>query len=545
MIRKTSRLILLPLAAFAMGAAQLAAQPVQSAAAQRVRAHVEFLASDLLEGRDTGSRGYDIAASYVVSQFTQLGLRPGGTNGSWYVPVPFRRATQPTPPVISFTLDGRTVPLAIGTDAGVRPSLVHKQRTISGGLVFVGRGLQDARLGIDDYAGLDVRGKIVVALDDRPRAVASDVAAHLGSTRARAAARNGAIGLIEVAMPRGGRPGMPGVGNISTRPATGWVDSQGRTNAGPAAGVATLALSDEWASRLFTGSRKSLAAIRSDAAAGKPVMGFALRGSLAVRSASVWEDFTSPQVVGVLPGADPRLAAEAIALMGHLDHLGVKKDARPGEDAIYNGALDNASGIATMLEAARTFVNSGRPPRRTVLFVANTGEEKGLLGADYFAANPTAPAGRIVGLVNLDMPLLLYDFRDVIAFGAEHSTIARAVADAASSMGVAVTPDPMPEQSLFVRSDHYPFVKQGVPSVFLMTGHANGGKPMWDKFLAGEYHSVADDLKQPLDWEAGARFAELNYRIARTLADANSRPLWYAGDYFGDSFAPGQPKARR
>lgn len=544
MIRKTSRLILVPLAALAMGAAQPPSQPA-SPAAQRVRAHVEFLASDLLEGRDTGARGYDIAAAYVVSQFTQLGLKPGGTGGGWYVPVPFRRATQPTPPAVSFQRGGRTVPLAIGKDAGVRPSLVHKQRAFSGGLVFVGRGLQDSRLGIDDYAGLDVSGKIVVALDHIPRTVPSDVAAHLGSTRARAAARNGAIGLIELPMPRGGRPGMPGVGNISTRPATGWVDAKGRASGGPAAAVATLALSDEWASRIFAGSRKPLAAIRAEAAAGGPVRGFPLKGSITVQSTSAWEDFTSPQVVGVLPGADPRLAGEHIVLMGHLDHLGVKKDARPGEDAIYNGALDNASGIATMLEAARAFANSGKPPRRSVMFVANTGEEKGLLGADYFAASPTVPADRIVGLVNLDMPLLLYDFRDVIAFGAEHSTIARAVAEAASSMGVAVAPDPMPEQSLFVRSDHYPFVKQGVPAVFLMTGHANGGKPMWDKFLTGEYHSVDDDLKQPIRWEAGARFAELNYRIARTLADAGTRPRWYADDYFGDSFAAGQPKAAR
>ena len=544
MIRKTSKLILVPLAAFAMGAAQSAPQPTSSAA-DRVRAHVEFLASDLLEGRDTGTRGYDIAAAYVVSQFTQLGLRPGGTNGGWYVPVPFRRATQPTPPAISFARDGRTEPLAIGKDAGVRPSLVARERSISGGLVFVGRGLQDARLGIDDYAGLDVRGKIVVALDHIPRNLPSDVAAHLGSTRARAAARNGAIGFIEASMPRGGRPGLPGVGNISTRPVTGWVDAQGRTNAGPAASLAVLSLSDEWLGRLFAGSKKSLAAVRADASAGKAIKGFPLKGSLAVRSSSAWENFTSPQVVGMLPGTDPRLAAEHIVLMGHLDHLGIKKDAKPGEDAIYNGALDNASGIATMLEAARAFVNSGKPPRRTVMFVANTGEERGLLGADYFASNPTVPADRIVGLVNLDMPLLLYDFRDVIAFGAEHSTIARAVADAASSIGVAVTPDPMPEQSLFVRSDHYPFVKQGVPAVFLMTGHGNGGKPMWDKFLTGDYHSVTDDLKQPLNWEAGARFAELNYRIARTLADADARPLWYAGDYFGDSFAAGRSRAAR
>jgi Zn-dependent M28 family amino/carboxypeptidase len=231
--------------------------------------------------------------------------------------------------------------------------------------------------------------------------------------------------------------------------------------------------------------------------------------------------------------------------MGHLDHLGVKANAKPGEDSIYNGALDNAAGVATMLEAARQFVASGKPPRRSVLFIANTGEEKGLRGADYFAAHPTVPATSIVGLVDLDMPLLLYPFTDVIAFGAEHSTVAKTVAEAASAMGVAVSPDPMPEEAIFVRSDHYRFVTRGVPAILLMTGFANGGAPIWKDFLSNAYHKPNDDLKQPILWDQGARYAELNYRISRALADADQRPLWYQGDYFGDTFAPGQPRAER
>nr|MBA3527226.1 M28 family peptidase [Sphingomonas sp.] len=169
----------------------------------------------------------------------------------------------------------------------------------------------------------------------------------------------------------------------------------------------------------------------------------------------------------------------------------------------------------------------------------------GLLGADYFAAHPTVPIGQIVGLVNLDMPLLLYDFRDVIAFGAEHSTLARAVGDAGKAMGVAAAADPMPQESLFVRSDHYRFVTRGVPSVFLMTGYANGGEAKWKNFLAGVYHSPRDDLSQAIDWTAAGRFGELNYRIARTLADADQRPMWYRGSYFGETFGGGQPRAER
>jgi Zn-dependent M28 family amino/carboxypeptidase len=231
--------------------------------------------------------------------------------------------------------------------------------------------------------------------------------------------------------------------------------------------------------------------------------------------------------------------------MAHLDHLGVKPVARPGEDAIYNGALDNAAGVATMIEAARAFVTSGKPPRRSILFIANTGEEPGMLGADYFVAHPTVPLRQVVAAVNLDMPLLTYDFTDVIAFGADHSTIGRTVADAGREMGVAVSPDPMPQERLFVRSDHYRLVQHGIPSVFLMTGYANGGRAAWARYLTFSYHQASDDLTQPIRWMAGARFAELNYRIARSLANADPRPLWYQGDYFGDSFAPGQPRAER
>ncbi|WP_223276524.1 M20/M25/M40 family metallo-hydrolase [Sphingomonas daechungensis] len=314
-----------------------------------------------------------------------------------------------------------------------------------------------------------------------------------------------------------------------------WVDSQGRSSR--ASSAQSIAVSSEVTERIFERAPRQLRAIRADVATGKKVRGFPLPASLSITAKSNWEDFTSPEVVAVLPGSDRKLAAEHVVLMGHLDHLGVRADAKPGEDAIYNGALDNAAGVATMLEAAHEFVDSGKPPRRSVMFIANTGEEYGLLGASYFASHPTVPADKIVGLVDLDMPLLLYDFTDVVAFGAKHSTTARAVAAAGAGMNVAVSPDPMPQESLFVRSDHYPFAKQGVPAVFLMTGYANGGRPLWQKFLGETYHSVKDDLGQAIRWDAGAKFAELNYRIARAMADGERRPMWYAGDYFGETYA--------
>jgi Zn-dependent M28 family amino/carboxypeptidase len=197
-----------------------------------------------------------------------------------------------------------------------------------------------------------------------------------------------------------------------------------------------------------------------------------------------------------------------------------------------------------MLEAARLFAGQPERPKRSILFIANTGEERGLLGADYYANHPTVPADSIVGLVDLDMPLLLYPFTDVTAFGADHSTIGATVAEAGRSMGVAVSPDPMPEEAIFTRSDHYMFVRKGIPAVLLMTGHANGGKAKWDDYLSRVYHSPKDDLSQPIDWNAGARYALLNYRIARQLADSPQRPAWLPNDYFGELFAPARAKRR-
>ena len=543
-----SRFFFLPFAVVALAAAPAPGQAPDSAAAARVRGHIEFLADDLLEGRGTGTRGHEIAAAYVASQFRSLGLQPGGENNSWYQWVPLRRAR---------LVEGRnSISISTGSgfapvsefELGLRPSLTETRRAIDAGMVFVGYGLSDQRLGLNDYAGLDVRGKIVVILGGTPSGLPSEIAAHLGSDKMRAAAAHGAVGILEI----GGRrnpaapAGRPPVSLYSKRPAINWVDKAGKTGGDQGSVRVTLSASRAMAERLFVGAPKSLDAVRAEAAKkGVRPRGFALRPLLSIRSESSWEDFKSPEVIAKLPGSDPRLAAEHVVLMAHLDHLGLSTTAKPGADAINNGALDNAAGVATMIEAAHAFVASGKPPRRSVMFIANTGEELGLIGADYFAAHPTVPLSSIVGLVDLDMPLLLYPFRDVIAFGAEHSTVAKAVADAGRSMGVSVSPDPMPQESIFVRSDHYRFVTRGIPAILLMTGYANGGEAQWKNFLGKVYHTPGDDLSQKIDWNAAARYGDLNYRISRTLADADQRPLWYRGDYFGDRFAPKAPRAER
>ena len=254
----------------------------------------------------------------------------------------------------------------------------------------------------------------------------------------------------------------------------------------------------------------------------------------------VEQTFRSANVIGILPGADPRLKDEYVILSAHLDHLGMAR--QPG-DKIYNGAMDNASGVATMLETARAFATSGTRPRRSILFVALGGEEEGLIGSDYLARHPVIGNGKVVADVNLDMPILLYDFQDVVAFGAEHSTLGPIVADAAAKIGVSLSPDPMPSENLFLRSDHYSFVKAGIPSIFLVTGFKNGGEKAFRAFLKSNYHQVGDDVTQPFDWNAGAKFARINYLIAREIADRDEAPRWYEGNSYGDRYAKGAPRA--
>ncbi|WP_157215987.1 M28 family metallopeptidase [Flavisphingomonas formosensis] len=513
--------------------------------ADAFRAHVAFLADDLLEGRDTGSRGHRIAAAYVASEFEALGLKPGGEQGSWYQEVPFRSATLGGPaPKVAISGPRGTKSWTNGTGVLVRPSVAETQQDVSAPVVFVGYGIDAPAQGMNDYAGLDVRGKIVAVLAGTPARLPSELAAHFGDEKAVMAERRGAIGIVTLPTDQSDKafPFAKRLQYIDT-PSLTWIGKDGRPYQEAPKVVIGAALDVPVAEALFAGAARSYADVRAEAAKGRQPRGLALKTTLRVTRISIHQRIDSPEVAAILPGSDPKLAGEYVVLMAHLDHLGIKKDAKPGEDAIYNGALDNAAGVSTMLEVARALATSPEKPRRSVMFIANTAEEKGLLGADYFAHNPTVPIGSIVGLVDLDMPLLLYPFQDVIAFGADHATVAETVAKAAGEMGVKLSPDPMPEQGIFTRSDHYMFVRQGVPAIMLATGFANGGDKAWGGFLSGNYHSVRDDMSQPILWDQGARFAKLNYLITRDLADADARPQWYKGDYFGNLYAPGAAKA--
>jgi Zn-dependent M28 family amino/carboxypeptidase len=511
---------------------------------ERFKAHVAFLADDLLEGRDSGSRGHEIASRYIATQLAGLGVKPGARDGTFLQPVTLME-TEPagTPSLVITTPTGRR-PFAHGKTAVIRGPVAGGTATVKGPMVFVGFGMTDSVVGVDDYAGLDVRGKVAVILSGIPKGMDSEVAAHLYSVQGRTASEHGAVGVVYVrTRSTAAVSPWPQALRYADVPSTTWVRDDG-TPFDPRHGIAASAtLEDTAAAAIFDGAPRTLAQVldAADTDGGRP-QGFPLPATAAFSVTTKTRRYTSPDVIGIIEGADPVLKQEYVAFMGHSDHIGVKKT---GEgDRINNGALDNAAGVATLLEVARAFVTGPRP-RRSVLVVANTAEEKGLLGAEYFAHSPTVPIEKITAAIDLDMPILLYDFTDVVAYGAGHSTLEGVFRQAGAAMGVTLAPDPMPAEAIFVRSDHYAMVKAGVPAVMLATGMANGGKAAWDTFLSKHYHQPSDDLAQPIVWSAGARFAELNYRVVRALADADTPARWYEQDYFGQRFAPQAPKAPR
>ena len=508
-----------------------------------IRAHLTFLADDLLEGRETGSRGYDIAAHYVTTQFLQYGLAPKGDRGSFLQQVPLRatRLVQESP-LLELSSKAGTEKLAYLDEYVTAGSLLEDKSAVAAPLVFVGYGIEADRLKHHDYAGVDVKGKIVVVLSGKPRSFPTEEGAHFasGEQKREAAARHGAVGMITIPTP-GSEKAVPFAKLKDYRyiPSMSWVDKNGVAAHQQPTLQNRYNISIPAARKLFAQSGMKLDSIYEQVAADKPVQRGALGVSARMASQSTRNDLKSSNVVGMIEGSDPRLKNEYVVFSAHLDHLGQVKE--KSGDNIFNGAMDNASGVATLIETARLFSQGKVKPKRSILFVAVTGEEKGLLGADYFATNPTVPAGSIVANVNLDMPLLTFDFKNVMAFGAEHSSLKGNLTRALKPMNLELIPDPWPEQGLFTRSDHYIFVRQGIPSIFLATGMASfqkgeDGAKQWEHFLSTNYHQPTDDMKLPFNFDAAARFAQLNYNIALEIANAAEKPTWNKGDFFGDTF---------
>lgn len=535
----------LPLAAIAQGTATQdparnapapAAEAALSAPAAAIKSHVMFLASDAMRGRDTGSPEYDIAAEYVAAQFFAAGLKPGGDKGGYAQAVPLVSYKPEGQGSLSITGPAGPTTLTFGTDYIPSTNPRAADTNVSAPVVFVGYGIVAPQYGRDDYRGVDVKGKIVAFVSGSPSKMTGEERAWLGAstTKARFAAERGAVGTIALVTPRFDkqRPFARLVeANEHSRMTWANADGTGHVEEGSIPALATLSLSG--AQKLFAGARTPWARVaRAAEKADATFTPEALPVTVAATTKTKFEPVRSSNVVGLLPGSDPALSREVVVLSAHLDHVGVSGN---GEDKIHNGALDNAIGIASLIEEAKRFQKEG-PGKRTILFLAVTAEEKGLVGSDYFANHPTVPADSIVANVNLDMPILTYKFEDMVAFGGDRSSLGPIIRGAVEGAGVILSPDPIPDEGIFVRSDHFRFVQKGVPSVFLWPGQKGPGKAAVEHFLSTHYHKPTDDLSQPIQWEEGVRFVDVNYRIARDIADAPTRPVWNKGDYFGTLF---------
>ncbi len=511
---------------------------------ERIEAHLRYLADDARMGRFPGTPGYDESAAYVAQHFEDIGLEPGGEDG-WYQQVPMlSRRIEVASARFVFHQDDEDKAQRWKEDFVMQGDTVRPETSITAAVVFVGFGVHAPEMDYSDYDGIDVEGKIVAAFGGAPGRFPHNERAYYSSslTKAEEAVKRGAVGLIglrsrtdqnryswkRVSENAGERAGMSWV-NLSGEAANYFPELQGGAllNVPPA-------------HELFSRAPISFEQALDAADAGTP-MSTPLGTEITLARKTSHESITSPNVVGILRGSERELEHEYIVFTAHLDHVGTGVPING--DTIYNGMYDNAMGTALLIETARAFAAMPQPPRRSIMFIALTGEERGLVGSDYFAHYPTVPSDSLVANVNLDMPLLLYPLADVIAFGSEHSSLEAIIAEVVVEEGFALTPDPVPEEVLFIRSDQYSFVKKGVPSVFLVPGfHSTDpgvdGAEVFREHLQTHYHQPSDDLGRPIDWDSALRFARANVRIGYAVAKDDERPTWNDGDFFGEKFGP-------
>jgi Zn-dependent M28 family amino/carboxypeptidase len=524
-----------------------AQQAVNRVQPKAIEAHMRYLADDKLEGRKPGTRGYELAAQYVEGELKKLGYKPAGEQGTYRQNVPLRSGqVDPKASSLVLTRTGREQPLTYGKNYILNPNFDQIRSDVSAPVVFVGYGISAPELGYDDYAQVDVRGKIVAYFNGAPTTFPSNQRAYFGSAKAEIAAAHGAIGVISFSLPTDVRARVEAAAPRARQATYRWVDRQGKVQRTFPQIQATVLLSDSTARSLFVGTAKSFEEAVAVAHRSYP-QAFPLNASIKVKTQTILkDDLMGQNVIGLLTGSDPVLKNEYVVYVSHLDHLGIGPAVKG--DSIYNGAHDNASGVAINLEAARLFASLPKAPRRSILFVGVTGEEMGLLGSDYFASNPTVPASNLVANLCLDMPFFFHPLLDIVPYGVEHSSMARAVQSATGFLGIKIAPDPMPAQAVFMRSDHFSFVRQGIPAIYIKSG-SETGDPKVDglkenlDWRASIYHSPQDDMDQPFDWVAATKHVQLQFLIGYLTAQADERPVWNDGDFFGTKF--GRPASPR
>jgi Zn-dependent M28 family amino/carboxypeptidase len=492
--------------------------------------HIKVIADDKLEGRDTGSRGEREARKYAVEQLKAAGAEPAGVNG-FYQPVKFV-SRQIVEKDCSLTLirDGQREPLTLGEDA-IIGTRVMPARAVEAPLVFAGYGLKVPEKNYDDFAGIDVRGKIIVIFSGSPAEIPGALASHYqtAAERWKVLRAAGAIGIVSLINPNSMDIPWSRMALNRAHPSMDldypeFDETQGARIA--------VTVNPPSAEKFFAGSGHSFEEIVALGKDRKPLPHFPLAVSLGAKTRVDVTKIESANLVAKIPGSDRTLKDEYVVLSAHLDHVGIGEPING--DRIYNGAMDNGSGSALVLDMAASFRRYPEKLRRSILLVLLTGEEKGLLGSKYFAAHPTVPPKSIVADVNVDMFLPIVPLKLLTVLGLDDSDLGDRVREIAESFGIKVQPDPEPLRNLFVRSDQYNFIRHGVPSIIMSVAPEPGSPEVktFKDWLTERYHAPSDDVDQPVDLAAARMYEEIVRALLINVANDQHRPEWKPDSFF-------------
>jgi Zn-dependent M28 family amino/carboxypeptidase len=492
--------------------------------------YVKVLAADNMEGRETGSPGLRKAQEFVVEQLKRAGLEPVGS-ASYYQPVRFEsRQIVEKESSLALVHNGQVEPLTLGDDA-IFSTRVGLAPSVEAPLVFAGYGLTIPELGHDDLSGLDLRDKVVVIFPGAPAEIPGALASHYQSAgeRWKALRKAGVVGVITILNPASMDIPWSRISANRAHPSMALKGAEFDETTGEELAVT---FNPEKAQKLFEGSGHTLQELIDLVKDRKPLPHFPLVPTIRAKASVNKKTVDSANLVAELPGSDPKLKNEYVVLSAHLDHLGIGEPING--DRIYNGAMDNASGSAVLLDLIASLKKSPKKLKRSLLFVFVTGEEKGLLGSRYFTAHPTVKPGSMIANINIDMFLPIVPLKVLTVYGLAESDMGDLAREVAQSLGVQVQADPEPQRNSFIRSDQYNFIRHGVPALAMKVGFEKGSpqQEIFKNWLTQRYHAPSDDLDQPKDLAAAGKYEEIVNAMMMRLADNAGRPQWKQDSFF-------------
>jgi Zn-dependent M28 family amino/carboxypeptidase len=491
---------------------------------------VKVISDDKFEGRDTGSSGERQAQAYIVEKLKGLGVEPAGSNG-FYQTVKLRTLKiDEAESQLALIRDGQTHPLTLGEQAFFSTRIPPAPK-VDAPLVFVGYGLNIPEKDYNDFAGLDLTNKVAVLLTGSPADIPSALSAHYQSRaeRWKALKAAGAIGYILI--PNPASMDLPWARMSLNRNHLS-MDLTGAEFDETSGAQLAVTFNPVHADLLLQGTGHTFAELAALGKERKPLPHFSLGASISARTTTHSQDVESTNVVARIAGSDPALKNEYVVLSAHIDHVGIGEPIKG--DRIYNGAMDNGSGSALLLDVARSLKQANTRLKRSLLLVWVTGEEKGLLGSKYFAAHPTVAANSMIADINTDMFLPIVPLRLLTVYGLAESDLGDRVTEVARQLGVKVQADPLPLLNVFIRSDQYNFVRHGVPSLMIDVGAAPGSPEAeaLKRWRTERYHAPSDDANQPVDLRTAAGYEEVIRALVIEVANDPKRPQWKQNSFF-------------